>query len=386
MPELTVTHIALLVIAAVIGAVAAWVLRGKRAVQEKAAVSQQWQSQVDAQRREHGRLLEQNKSLMEQVSQYQAQHADAKNRAKELSLAVQEAFQRRDQLQREIKDIRGNLETVLSERDQLASSAQARGDIEELLQEKDERIDKLAKELASWRDRLPPLMERFRERNEEAQRLEAELAEANARIRELENRGTELAVDSTRIEAVDHPEELTSGLDASNDPSDGPALQMDDRREEDGAAEGPVDSDDERHGESPVESYDKGGEERHDELDDEVRDESHDASDDDAYDESHGESDDDVYDESHDVGFPDHELADPPLRENRDDLQMIKGVGPAIEKTLNELGIFRLRQIAEMNEYDIDRVARRLKGFHSRIHREDWIGQARTLIEEAAHA
>ena len=63
----------------------------------------------------------------------------------------------------------------------------------------------------------------------------------------------------------------------------------------------------------------------------------------------------------------------------RDDLQLIKGIGPAIEKTLNELGIFRFDQIADMSEYDIDRVARRLKGFRTRIYREDWIGQARDL-------
>jgi predicted flap endonuclease-1-like 5' DNA nuclease len=63
----------------------------------------------------------------------------------------------------------------------------------------------------------------------------------------------------------------------------------------------------------------------------------------------------------------------------RDDLQQIRGVGPAIEKTLNELGIYRYQQISNMSEYDIDRIARRLKGFHSRIYREDWIGQAREL-------
>ena len=63
----------------------------------------------------------------------------------------------------------------------------------------------------------------------------------------------------------------------------------------------------------------------------------------------------------------------------RDDLKLIKGIGPAIEKTLNELGIFRYDQIADMSEYDIERVARRLRGFRSRIYREDWIGQARDL-------
>ena len=67
-----------------------------------------------------------------------------------------------------------------------------------------------------------------------------------------------------------------------------------------------------------------------------------------------------------------------------DNLKLIKGVGPAIEKTLNEMGIFRFNQIAEMSEYDIDRIARRLKGFHSRIYREDWIGQARDLQSQEA--
>ncbi|MEJ2299691.1 MAG: hypothetical protein P8X94_14575 [Woeseiaceae bacterium] len=382
MPELTVTLIVLLVVAAVIGAVAAWVLRGKRAEQEKSAVSEQWQHQLDAQRREQGRLLDQNKSLMEQVNQYQAQHADAKNRAKELSLAVQEAFQRRDQLQREIKDIRGNLETVLNERDQLASSVQARSETEELLREKDARIDKLAKELASWRDRLPPLIDRFRERNEEAQHLEVELAEANARIRELENARARVAVDETRIEAVGRPEELTEGMDASNDPSDDvddeetgeypagpPEPQMDDFDE---------DSGDEGRGETsyagnveaaaPIEEENLLANTAGDEETGQ-------------YPAGPPEPQMDDFDEDGDDDF-----VDPPLREDRDDLQMIKGVGPAIEKTLNELGIFRFRQIADMSEYDIDRVARRLKGFHSRIHREDWIGQARTLIDEAAHA
>ncbi|MFQ5609265.1 MAG: endonuclease, partial [Woeseiaceae bacterium] len=75
----------------------------------------------------------------------------------------------------------------------------------------------------------------------------------------------------------------------------------------------------------------------------------------------------------------DRALDDVSLGENKDDLKQIKGVGPAIEKTLNELGIFRLSQIAAMSEYDIDRVAKRLKGFRSRIYREDWMGQAREL-------
>jgi len=37
-----------------------------------------------------------------------------------------------------------------------------------------------------------------------------------------------------------------------------------------------------------------------------------------------------------------------------------------------------------MSEYDIDRIAHRLKGFRSRIYREDWMGQARDLQVQKA--
>jgi predicted flap endonuclease-1-like 5' DNA nuclease len=312
MPDIDIIHIVLLVVSAIIGAAAGWFSRGNRAEQEKAAVSSGWQEQIGAQRKEHERLLEQNKSLMEQVSQYQASNTDAKNRAKELSSALQEAFERRDELQREIKNIRSNLEVTLSQRDQLQTDMAARGADEELLRQKDQRIEKLSQELANWQERLPPLIERFRVRNEEAQRFEAELEEARQRIAELESDQAEAGANQTRIEPVHNPDELTDGLDASNDPED---------------------------------------------------------------------ADIDASTATEDENEQDAESLD-----ERDNLQQIKGVGPAIEKTLNELGIFSLRQIADMSEYDIDRVARKLKGFHSRIYREDWIGQARELLSQAARA
>ena len=307
MPEMSVLHVVLLAITTAIGAVVGWVIRGNRSQEEKAAISLGWQEQIEAQRKEHERLVHQNKGLMEQVSQFQASHHDAKNRAKELSLAVQEAFERRDELQREIKDIRSNLEVAVTERDQLQSDAATRSGHEDLLRKKDERIAKLARELENWQNRLPPLIERFRERNEQAERLETELKIAQDRIRVLEIERE--SVGQTRIEPVRDPEQLTDGLDASNDPAD---------------------SFDEETPEPEPES------------------------------ESESESEDEPEPES-------EVTADTGAHVSRDDLKMIKGVGPAIEKTLNEIGIFRFEQIADMSEYDIDRVAKRLRGFHSRI-------------------
>ena len=304
MPEVTVINVALLALTALVGMIVGWFVRGRRSSQEKTAINAGWQEQIEAQRAEHQRLVHQSKGLMDQISQFQASNRDAKNRAKALSAAAQKASARRDELQREIKDIRSNLEVVVSQRDQLQTESAAHNDSKNAVQQKDEKIFQLSRELENWQNRLPPLIERYKSRNEEAEQLEADLARAHLRIEELEDDSMN---NQTRIEPVRDPDLLTDGRDASNDPSDGA-------------------------------------------VDGEVR--------------SAATADDD---------HP---------RTLRDNLKQIKGVGPAIEKTLNEMGIFRFQQIADMSEYDIDRVAQRLKGFHSRIYRENWIGQARDLSDD----
>ena len=348
MPELNVIHIAIIAAVTVIGAIVGWVLRGKRSEEEKAAVSAGWQEQINAQRIEHDRLTEQNKALMEQVSQYLASNKDAKNRAKELSEAVQEAYSRRDQLQREIKDIRSTLEVAMNERDQLQSdmSSQASENVD--AEAKDTRIKKLQLELENWQNRLPPLIEKFRQRNEDAEQLEADLATARERIVELE---ASLEPGQTRIEPVRDPEELTDGRDASNDAID------------DGEPDVVANDDEELDGEDL--RFDEAAAVEEDLDDDEEPDTGNDQDD----------------EEDLDVGEDEDESV-APINGSRDNLKAIKGVGPAIEKTLNEMGIFHYRQIADMSEYDIDRIAKRLKGFRSRIYREDWIGQARDLRDQ----
>jgi len=329
MPEITVVHIGLLTLAVFVGIIAGWAMRGNRCAQEKLAVNAGWQEQLEAQRSEHDRLLSQNKSLMEQVGQYQASHKDATNRAKELSGALKEAFGKRDELQREIKDVRNTLEAAVGERDKLQADMQSHGSgthsTDTTLQEKDDKIFKLSRELENWQGRLPPLIERYKIRNEEAEKLEADLEAAKARIQELES---PFDPSETLVETVDAAP-VSAAMDASNDDAE-------DLVEEDS-------------------------------LEDFVEDLVEEDSVEDLIEESALEVD------------VDEELNDHDTVNSRDDLKQIKGIGPAIEKTLHELGIFRFDQVAEMNEYDIDRIAKRLKGFRSRIYREDWIGQARTL-------
>lgn len=63
-----------------------------------------------------------------------------------------------------------------------------------------------------------------------------------------------------------------------------------------------------------------------------------------------------------------------------DDLQKIKGIGPKIAGILRDLGIRRFEQIAQWTPENIEWVNGHLK-FKGRIEREEWIPQAKALLE-----
>lgn len=62
-----------------------------------------------------------------------------------------------------------------------------------------------------------------------------------------------------------------------------------------------------------------------------------------------------------------------------DDLKLIVGVGPVLERMLYQLGIATYRQIARWTERDIDDFDARLHEFPGRIRRDRWVTQARAL-------
>jgi predicted flap endonuclease-1-like 5' DNA nuclease len=74
--------------------------------------------------------------------------------------------------------------------------------------------------------------------------------------------------------------------------------------------------------------------------------------------------------------------APPPLLDapgTPDDLKLIVGVGPALERMLYQLGITNYRQIARWSERDIDEIDAKLTEFPGRIRRDAWVTQARAL-------
>lgn len=63
----------------------------------------------------------------------------------------------------------------------------------------------------------------------------------------------------------------------------------------------------------------------------------------------------------------------------RDDLSQIDGIGPFLEKKLNDIGVYTFAQISEWDEAQIQEVTRQIQFFEGRIQKDDWVGQAQRL-------
>lgn len=65
-----------------------------------------------------------------------------------------------------------------------------------------------------------------------------------------------------------------------------------------------------------------------------------------------------------------------------DDLKQIKGVGPGLEKALNEMGIYHFDQIAAWSAAEVAWVDDNLLRFKGRATRDNWVAQAKDLAAD----
>lgn len=68
-----------------------------------------------------------------------------------------------------------------------------------------------------------------------------------------------------------------------------------------------------------------------------------------------------------------------PVGEGADDLTQIKGLGPKAAAALHDAGVTRFAQIAAWSDSDVEDWDARING-RGRITRDDWVGQARSLV------
>ncbi|MFA9231458.1 MAG: NADH-quinone oxidoreductase subunit E [Microgenomates group bacterium] len=64
-----------------------------------------------------------------------------------------------------------------------------------------------------------------------------------------------------------------------------------------------------------------------------------------------------------------------------DDLKIIEGIGPVLEKLCHELGFFHFDQIAGWGAAEVSWMDQNLKGFKGRVSRDKWVAQAKLIGE-----
>jgi predicted flap endonuclease-1-like 5' DNA nuclease len=67
-----------------------------------------------------------------------------------------------------------------------------------------------------------------------------------------------------------------------------------------------------------------------------------------------------------------------------DDLKIIKGIGPALEKLCHKLGFFHFDQVANWTAEEIAWVDDNLEGFKGRVTRDRWVPQAKAIVNLGA--
>ena len=68
-----------------------------------------------------------------------------------------------------------------------------------------------------------------------------------------------------------------------------------------------------------------------------------------------------------------------PRKSGADDLKLIKGIGPKLEKTVNSMGFFHFDQIAKWGQDELAWIDQNLEGFKGRASRDSWVDQAQKL-------
>ncbi len=66
---------------------------------------------------------------------------------------------------------------------------------------------------------------------------------------------------------------------------------------------------------------------------------------------------------------------------DKDDLKLISGIGPFIEKKLNGIGIYTYKQISKFSSKDIEDITTLIEFFPGRIERDNWAKQAKDLMK-----
>ena len=67
---------------------------------------------------------------------------------------------------------------------------------------------------------------------------------------------------------------------------------------------------------------------------------------------------------------------------NKDNLQLITGIGKVLEGALNKQKVYTFKQIADMSKDDIELISKKVQGFGDKLKKYKWVKQAKSLYKK----
>ncbi len=214
--------------ALMLGFLAGWSLRSIRAEQQKLALNAEWQEQFAAVRKAEQRVNRQRKELSAEVARLRQSRLVAEFTADLPSLPSADdsagrdtaaagepaASAELDDLRRQLADSKRKRESLRLDLERFITRSR---EFTEASRQKDEKIFALSRELESWQQRLPPLVQRFREREHEHTNVLDALEMERHRNQELsETLRTQILPEGFRDMAdIDLPEDAANSAEAS---------------------------------------------------------------------------------------------------------------------------------------------------------------------------
>jgi predicted flap endonuclease-1-like 5' DNA nuclease len=229
--------------------------------------------------------------------------------------------------------------------DRLSTNEQRIEELKHKLEVTDTQLKKTEHRSSRWRQKLKPLAERFRQQRAELRELRERLLQSNL------------------------PDSQDTVADAGQTIAATPAQMPDESGSTDVHANPSVDSGAESFkssaGSSVAESVELPVAER-------VAESSEDAADE-VTDTAAANAGDTGYDLT---GHHEHDFGDL----EREDLESLRGIGPALHKKLNEQGVYRLKQLADMDRSELYKLGKSVGISKKQIKKHDWVEQARSLL------
>ncbi|MEL7538457.1 MAG: hypothetical protein AAFZ58_13795 [Pseudomonadota bacterium] len=162
MPEMTTAVILIGSGSALFGAIIGWFLCARRAEQKRIALNAEWNEQLAALQKSEKRTNSERKHLAAELAAVRTKLNELTRTGKALEDTQSTSAAKMAEIEEELRESHARRDSLRANLNALIERTRT---VAKTMAEKDEKIFSLSRELESWQQRLPPLVDKYREKD-----------------------------------------------------------------------------------------------------------------------------------------------------------------------------------------------------------------------------